>query len=160
MCLNDVIKDTATNYPSVVVAVLPGEPVMISGDPKRIEEVLSNLITNSMEAAKDSERVAGLKIEVRLWVVDDDGQPLGAVMEVRDNAGGIKPEHRPYVLQPWYSTKGKGRGMGLPIVERIVKGHGGAISIDFEMASGTSILVMLPVYSDFGGEPRAETSSG
>jgi signal transduction histidine kinase/putative methionine-R-sulfoxide reductase with GAF domain len=159
VCLNDVIRDTAANYPCVV-PTLPPEPVLISGDPKRIQEALSNLITNSMEAAQESHRMEGLKIEVILWALDDDGQRLGAVMQVRDNAGGIKPEDRPHVLQPWYTTKGKGRGMGLPIVERIVKGHGGAILTDFDVPSGTSILVMLPVYSDFGGEPRAETSSG
>jgi len=69
-----------------------------------------------------------------------------AVISVRDNGPGIAPEVLPKIFQPFFTTKGpkEGTGLGLNIVQRLVKGAKGALHVHSELGKGTTFTVYLP----------------
>jgi len=109
-------------------------PVELSGDPAALEQVFLNLLLNAAHAAKVGGtvrvRVTPGSDAVEVWIIDD--------------GDGIPPEVRKHVLEPFYSTREHGSGLGLPITERIVSAHGGTLTIETEVGSGTSVRVRLP----------------
>ena len=66
------------------------------------------------------------------------------MLEVRDDGPGLSPEMRRRVLEPFFSTKGPGRGLGLAAVLGIASSHGGALELDEAPGGGTSVRVFLP----------------
>ena len=65
---------------------------------------------------------------------------------VEDTGGGISQEQINRVFEPFYTTKKKGSGLGLMIVRRIIRAHGGRIEIDSRLGQGTSIRIWLPLH--------------
>jgi two-component system sensor histidine kinase HydH len=65
-------------------------------------------------------------------------------LEVTDDGPGIPTEQQPHIFVPFYTTKQKGTGLGLAICQRIVKNHGGSISVQSRVGEGTSFVVRLP----------------
>ena len=68
-------------------------------------------------------------------------------MEIEDNGKGIPPDVLPKIFDPFFTTKdvGKGTGLGLSIVYRIVKEHGGRITVDSAVGIGTKFKLVLPL---------------
>jgi signal transduction histidine kinase len=152
--LRVVVRNVAEGQGDVVLEECDEDPV-ISGDVRRLEEALRNLVTNSREALLAVPVGERLPIRVGLRV---DGK--WAMIEVTDEAGGFSDEIRNSIGLEWNSTKGKGRGMGLPIAKRIVEGHGGEFRVDSTRTRGSSILMKLPIYKEEGGASNAETATG
>jgi signal transduction histidine kinase len=65
-------------------------------------------------------------------------------MEVRDNGPGIPPDIREQVLEPFFTTKARGGGLGLPIAKRVAELHGGTLTLAFPADGGTLISVQAP----------------
>lgn len=115
----------------------------ISAFPAEMRQVVSNLLSNAIDAVPD-----GGSIEV---VVEDarfkDSQP-GVALIVRDNGSGITKEHLAKVFRPFFTTKGQnGTGLGLWITHGIVSKHGGFIEVTSETAPenhGTTFKVLFP----------------
>jgi signal transduction histidine kinase len=63
---------------------------------------------------------------------------------VTDTGVGVPPEAGPRVFEPFYTTKAKGTGLGLPICKWIVESHGGRISLESEPGKGTKVTIELP----------------
>ena len=61
-----------------------------------------------------------------------------------DQGHGIKPDDIAKIFQPYFTTKDVGIGLGLAITERIIKEHGGSISVDSQPGEGTTFTVILP----------------
>jgi len=106
-------------------------------DPAQMYQVVLNLAKNAMEAIKAQGRVI---LRSRL-----EGDY--AVIEVSDTGAGIPEESRAKIFEPYYSTKKSGSGLGLMVVWRIVKAHGGAIGLDSREGEGTTISIALPLDS-------------
>jgi len=112
-------------------------------DPDRIEQVLSNLIKNSIDFVPDK---AGGKIIVR--VEKDNTNNL--TLTVEDNGIGIKPEKAEKLFQKFYqidtgaTRRHGGTGLGLVICRGIVEAHGGKIWVDTAYENGTAIKFTLP----------------
>ena len=68
----------------------------------------------------------------------------GATIEVRDSGPGIPPDVLRRIFEPGFSTKSNGMGLGLAIVEGIVRGHGGAIEARSEPGRGATFTLRLP----------------
>jgi signal transduction histidine kinase len=106
-------------------------------DPAEIEQIFTNLFLNSID-----EMAAGGELTIDL---DHDDRDL--IITVSDSGRGIPAEHIPNIFDPFFSTKARGTGMGLPIVLRIVKNYGGKIEVIARKKSGATFLIRLPVSS-------------
>ena len=62
----------------------------------------------------------------------------------RDDGPGIKPDIRDRIFDVFFSSRGGGTGLGLPIARQIVERHGGAIEMETEMGKGTTFRIRLP----------------
>jgi signal transduction histidine kinase len=115
---------------------LPEEPIWVTYDPQQIEQVVINLIQNSVQAMPD-----GGKLETRMT-------DLGAEVEltVADNGKGISPENLSRIFEPFFTTKpeGQGTGMGLAVSYGIISRHGGTIDVESKVGRGTTFSIRLP----------------
>ncbi len=102
----------------------------------KLEEVLINLIMNSVEASPENSM-----IDVRCFA--ENGE---LVIKVEDRGCGIAQDYMSRVFDPFFTTKevGKGTGMGLYICYNIVKMHGGSIRIENREGGGTVVTVAIP----------------
>jgi len=114
----------------------------VHGSPGRLAQVITNLITNAVDAsAATVAQQGGAKIDITLELED-----LFVVMRVKDQGSGIPPEVLPRIFEPMFSTKkfGDGTGLGLTIVNDIVTGDfKGSINIDSTVGQGTTFIVRL-----------------
>ena len=106
----------------------------ILGDSDQIKQVFFNLIKNAMEAMQPN---GSLRIIARR---DDDYVYLQFV----DTGSGISEENLSKVFQAYYTTKKGGHGLGMMIVERIMRAHGGHINIESRKEAGTAITLQFP----------------
>ena len=120
---------------------LHAEFVMIQGNIGKLQQVLMNLLSNARDAMEQSS-VKVISVQTRV----EDEQ---AVIEVSDTGQGIKPKNLEKVFRRGYTTKpvGKGSGMGLDLVRRLVGDMGGSISVESDGTSGTTFRLIFPVFS-------------
>jgi PAS domain S-box-containing protein len=115
----------------------------VEADPSRIQQVLSNLLGNSIKFA-GTEGV--IRIEVR-------GHPEGARFAVMDNGPGIAPEAIPRLFdRHWRAreTAHLGAGLGLAIAKGIVEAHGGRIWVESQLGEGTAFFFVIPALTTGG----------
>ena len=128
---------TQTSHHSIVTDFPEDFPVIL-GDEIRLEQVLSNLISNSIKYAPEGEiRISG---QVRPDVV---------VICVSDQGPGISPEDVPHMFERFYrapnlARQTKGAGLGLYLSRSIVEAHGGRMWVDTETGKGARICFSLP----------------
>ena len=67
------------------------------------------------------------------------------VLEIKDNGVGIKKEHLDKVFKPFFTTKQKGTGLGLPMVYKIIRSHNGNIYVESEYRKWTKFIVLFQV---------------
>jgi nitrogen fixation/metabolism regulation signal transduction histidine kinase len=107
-------------------------------DAKALRRALVNLIDNGLNACTQ----AGADPRVALTARSDaDG---GLVLTVADDGVGIAPELRERIFEPDFSTRKEGMGLGLAIVDGIVRGHGGTIEVASEPGAGAVFTLRLP----------------
>jgi signal transduction histidine kinase len=109
--------------------------------------VFDNLVQNACQAMRDGGRVD--------IVVTRGKLPHGPAIsiQIKDQGHGMEAEVRERALDPFFTTRPSGTGLGLPIVQRIVEAHGGQLAIESEEGVGTSITLLLPL-----GAPQAEAA--
>jgi len=106
----------------------------VSADPSQLRQVFLNLLLNAVQATH-----AGGEI---LLDIKQEGDYTR--VSVRDTGPGIPADKLRQVLEPFYSTKPGGTGLGLPIAQRIVSEHGGRLEISCASSPGTTATVTLP----------------
>jgi PAS domain S-box-containing protein len=111
----------------------PGE-IFIHGDRDLIQQGLLNVVMNGVEAMKQGGR---LQIQLRL-------QGEECSLNVTDEGVGIPPEIRDKIFNLYYSTKGKGSGIGLAMAFRVVQLHNGTIDFTSEPGKGTTFRLRFP----------------
>ena len=114
------------------------DDVLLMADEHQVEQLLMNLILNAGQASPAGE-------VVRVTLEADSESVRFAVI---DNGAGMTPMVRHDAFEPFYTTKAKGTGLGLPICRRIVDVHGGRISLTSAAGRGTTVNVALPRCQD------------
>jgi two-component system NtrC family sensor kinase len=105
----------------------------------QINQVLLNLLNNAAQAIESEQGTITLTTHC-----DDDAH---VALEIEDNGAGIPPDVLPKIFDPFFTTKdvGQGTGLGLSIVYKIVKDHGGKITVDSAVGIGTKFKLVLPL---------------
>ncbi len=111
---------------------LPIAPI----DPTQIQQVLVNLIKNAMQAM-----TRGGTLTLQTGEGSD-----GIWVSVADTGGGIPQDQINRIFEPFYTTKKKGTGLGLMIVQRIIRAHGGRIELESLEGRGTTFRIWLPLH--------------
>ncbi len=121
---------------SVAVRVEPADgPCTARCDSEQIYQVILNLVVNALQAQPKGG-------EVRLRTVAGTNGHAG--FEVSDDGAGIAPEVQARIFTPFYTRREKGTGLGLALVERIVRAHGGTVTVASTPGAGATFRVELP----------------
>jgi PAS domain S-box-containing protein len=141
--LNDVVRETVQllrpeieNRGIVIKEKLAPQLPSAPLDPAQIKQVLVNLIKNAIQAMT---RGGSLTVQTDLGTD-------GVVLTVADTGGGIPEEQLNRIFEPFYTTKKKGSGLGLMIVQRIVREHNGRIELESHVGQGTVFRIWLPLH--------------
>ena len=132
------------------------EPVLIEGDDVQLRQVVMNLVTNAYDALGDSPGHMRVSSGARFFDATElslvrSGALLTpgryAFISVSDDGPGIPQASLNRVFEPFFSTKGPGRGLGLAAVIGIVNAHRGAIIVESAEEQGTTFTVLFPAAS-------------
>lgn len=105
-------------------------------DPTQMQQVLVNLVKNAMQAM-----TKGGTLTLQTGEGSD-----GVWLSVADTGGGIPQEQINRIFEPFFTTKKKGSGLGLMIVQRIIRAHGGRIELESLLERGTTFRIWLPLH--------------
>lgn len=126
----------------------------IRADATQVRQVVMNLITNASDALGNSTGTIAIRTRrmhaTQAWLAGaqvgvDAAEGDYLVVEVSDTGEGMEPDTMLRLFDPFYSTKGPGRGLGLAAVLGIVRGHRGAVRITSTREQGTTVAVLFPV---------------
>lgn len=148
--LNDILKAMGETYMQNHVKVkfkLELDPNLpeFKFDPAQLKRVLVNLLDNAVHATEELK--APLKEPEVIIRTEYQNQHRIARIYIIDNGPGIPARDRTRVFEPYFSTKEKGTGLGLPIVKSIIEDHGGVIRALGNEPHGTKIFIELPLYT-------------
>ena len=143
--LNQVVDEaislsgiTASDSTTILETRLAPSLPLILMDKVQVEQVLLNLVRNSMDAMREQDGK-------RLTIETAPGEPGFVMISVIDNGPGIAPEIVSQLFQPFITTKEKGMGVGLTICQSIIEGHGGRIWAEENKPAGTAFRFQLPM---------------
>jgi nitrogen fixation/metabolism regulation signal transduction histidine kinase len=147
--IEDSIAPYRNSYPGVRFDTGHIDPeIKVKMDARHIGQVLSNLIINAVDSIDstgptDSAEKKG-SVEIRSELVKKRENRFCRLI-IQDSGKGIPAENREKVFTPYFTTKGTGTGLGLPIVERIVNDHGGVIWFNSAEGAGTTFFIDFPL---------------
>lgn len=119
----------------------PRDPLFVSGDPRRLEQILSNIISNALKYSRPDD-------SVKVSLITDG---KFGIIEIADTGQGIPLEEQPFVFDEYCKissepTAGESStGLGMAITKRLVEAHGGKITLDSTPGKGTTFTVLLPL---------------
>jgi signal transduction histidine kinase len=136
--VRDVIKRIETQHPqSQIDYQTPSDIQPIEGDPRRLAQVLSNLIINAIKYAPNTP----ITLQTR-------ERKNGITVIVKDSGAGIPEEDLPHIFERFYRGTGvqvkHGSGLGLFICKQLVRSHHGRISVESSPGKGTRFIIHLP----------------
>jgi len=110
---------------------------LLKAKPEEIQQIYLNIIRNSVQAMDG-------KGKLKISSSQKDG---GIVTTIQDTGPGIPQEYLPKIFDPFFTTKdqGKGTGLGLNIVHRLIDKYGGSISVESTIGEGTTFTITFPV---------------
>jgi two-component system, NtrC family, sensor histidine kinase HydH len=151
--VNDVVRKTINLLEKersgarveILLNLLEGLPP-VRADAQQLRQVFLNLAINAFDAMAQGGRLqvsTGLRRSTRRGAT-------AAFLEVRfrDDGVGIPPADLRNLFIPFFTTKEKGTGLGLPISQRIIENHGGTIEVRSQAGAGSTFTVLLPVEAD------------
>jgi signal transduction histidine kinase/DNA-binding response OmpR family regulator/putative methionine-R-sulfoxide reductase with GAF domain len=134
-----VQRDLSSGNITLKNELMEGHTVLV--DKNQIMEVFLNIILNAIESMPKG---GELGVKNSVYNPPQNGSECIRV-EISDTGCGIAPENLNRLFERYYTTKKEGTGLGLSVVERIVKAHGGAVSVESELSKGTTFYVDLPM---------------
>ncbi|MFZ5518789.1 MAG: hybrid sensor histidine kinase/response regulator [Candidatus Zhuqueibacterota bacterium] len=157
MITNIITFISRTLDPSIsIITDFEEPPPLILADPVQLQQVIVNLVSNSAESMQQS---GIIKITTRSRIVIREmGATTHTQLIVEDNGSGMDAFSLDKIFEPFYSTKAHGRGLGMAVVNRIVKIHNGEIQVESEVGRGTRVTISFPA-TQKPAEPEMGASS-
>jgi PAS domain S-box-containing protein len=129
--------------------VLPPEDIVVRGDPSQLQQVITNLVLNARDA------MAGRGVVTITVTGSASGRefsfgriPEGLMlMTVCDTGSGMTPNILENIFEPLFTTKRTGTGLGLAVVQQVIRRHGGSIHAESKVDEGTTFFILLPTAS-------------
>jgi signal transduction histidine kinase len=118
-------------------------------DGQQLGQVLSNLFINAVQAMPEGGTLT----------VATSSDPQGIQVSVRDSGTGIPKSKLNRIFDPFYTTKTRGTGLGLPICRRVVEAHHGTITVSSRQGQGSEFIVQLPHPKTLEQTLQAETAA-
>lgn len=118
-----------------------GQDVKILADDNSLRQAFLNIVNNAVQAMPN-----GGELEIRLETDSD-----WVCFSFKDTGPGMIEEERERIFEPYYTSRAKGTGLGLMIVERVVQNHSGKIEVMSSPGKGSEFQIFLPAYY---GKPR------
>jgi len=116
---------------------LPDEPLRVTVNRTRIEQILVNLVVNAVDAIGNNAGTIAIDVHA--------SSPTRVACSVHDSGAGIAPEHVSRIFDPFFTTKGAaGTGLGLTVVREIVASYGGTLAVESAPGDGTTFTFELP----------------
>jgi PAS domain S-box-containing protein len=147
--VNEVIREMivllgseATRYSISVQTDFAADLPQVMGDRVQLQQVMMNLIMNSIDAMKDVDGMRELAIESRR------AENEHLMVSVSDTGVGLPPQHEDQIFDAFFTTKPQGTGMGLSISRSIVESHGGRLWAADNSSHGASFSFTLPAKVD------------
>ena len=143
-CKNDVQYLKINKEVNLIFEIPKKIPKLILGDPVRINQILTNLINNAIKFTKKG------SIKISLKIISEIASEVKIAFEVVDTGRGISKEQCLNIFEEYYQNKlndsriFKGAGLGLAIVNRLVKAMNGKVSVKSELGVGASFFVEIP----------------
>ncbi len=109
----------------------------VSVDAMHLEQAVVSLLTNAAQAS-----ASGMEIQIRAERIA--GEPNHWCLIVQDQGGGIPPEIREKIFEPYFTTKPDGNGIGLAMTQKVVRLHGGRLSVESDLGKGSRFEIRLP----------------
>jgi signal transduction histidine kinase len=104
-------------------------------DPDLVAQAILNLVLNALQHTPEDGRIT----------VSLQTDEIEARIEVADTGHGIAADILPRVFEPFFSTRSRGTGLGLAVVERTARDHGGRVSVTSEVGWGSRFVLHLPL---------------
>jgi len=123
-------------------------------DPMRLEQALTEIISNALDAMPD-----GGRLEIAARAQTGEGGADGVLLEIADSGPGIAAEILPNLCEPFFTTRPEGTGLGLAIAKRYVEETGGHLDIASRIGHGTTVRIWLPVASGEAAQTPARSLS-
>lgn len=147
-------------------ADLPPEGPVIIADGVHIKQILTNLISNAVEAIGEAEGGISVGIDVigsseieasSFFPLDWDPAPGNYVcLSVSDTGCGMDTATRERIFEPFYTTKFTGRGLGMPVTLGLARSYGGAISVESRPGRGATFRLIFPLFRQQPSQPAVE----
>lgn len=135
------------NLASEIEADLP----LVAGSETDIRQAMTNIIVNAVDALPK-----GGEIKLNLGKIDDD-----VVFSVSDNGTGMDAESLERCMEPFFTTRREGAGMGLAVTYGVMQRHGGEMKIESRKGRGTTVNLKFPIPGEGGFKaPEARTAGG
>ncbi|MHC4247746.1 MAG: ATP-binding protein [Planctomycetota bacterium] len=126
-----------TQGPGWVPPHLTGLDVSVLADPRRLKQVLLNVIKNAWEAMQG--------VSEKNWTIGASSSDGCVVIRITDSGAGIPSSLMARLFEPFFTTKGDGgTGLGLAVAKRIAKAHGAEIAMDGSSDKGTTVTLRWP----------------
>jgi two-component system, cell cycle sensor histidine kinase and response regulator CckA len=140
---------------------------MVPGNPAQLRQLVMNLVINASEAIGEREGV--IRVTTKMLIENQSGPVVVAAnlpagdyleLEVADTGGGMTEEAKARIFDPFFTTKPTGRGLGLAVVQGVIRAHNGLIRVASAPGSGAAFQVLLPCMTKEAEETHSVTTRG
>jgi signal transduction histidine kinase len=141
-----VARGELLRHDVVLRTELAAEDPPVMGDHVQLQQVLLNLIMNGVQAMRE---VTERKREL---TVSSTVEPGTVLVAVEDTGTGLHPAVAERVLEPFFTTKADGLGMGLAVCRSIIDAHGGRLRVPPRAPHGADVRFTVPLWAERGRE--------
>jgi PAS domain S-box-containing protein len=141
----DLVSIRYRKEPCRILYDFAPEIPLVKANALQLQQVFINLISNALESLQE------IAANERELIIKAHQPTAGTVLiQVEDNGPGIPPEVMSRIFEPFFSTKTRGMGLGLPISKSIINSHGGELSVSARSPRGVMFKILLPIQAKVG----------